>query len=427
MKKIKEDISRFIGRSKKEIIVFYRTQKKLFFISIGAFFLALIFLIIAISFLRPPNAPESIIVDLTDFDTVRLRWIDSDSAESFNIYRSKEREEGFEKINTTDQLHYFDENLDPESLYYYKLTSVRRGRESSFSETLQITTDNITPPVGLSVEEVGNNFIKIVWDGSDRAERFTVYRADDVDRPRISIGNTNSPSFTDENLQSSTTYYYFVTQTINGEETEQSSQLTAATRAWSCGNEFYYDNHFYETILLDEQCWFAENLQYETLTGSWCYDDDVENCKRLGRLYDFNTAISGENGDQEEGICPEGWRVPTDEDFRNLERNLGMDRVDSNKFEWRGGDENVGDKLKISTLCSQRGSDFCGVTSFDLLMGGQRSTAGAYRYIDTHVFLWTSTLHNEEPIRRIFATERASIRRETASPENGHYVRCIKK
>ncbi len=409
-----------------QINTFYKQKPKVFYGAGGVLFALLLSVVILVIALMPPPPPSNIIIDAPNFDSVRLRWVSSQSADFYRIYRTQDKEQGYISIGETRNLHYLDENLDPGTIYYYSVVSVKNNKESRFDTEIQVVTGSISSPINVRVEQVGNNFITIAWDGFERAERFTVYRADGIDRPRIPVGNTVSQNFIDKELSPDTTYYYFITQTIDGEETAHSSQLIAATRSWTCGDEIYYDNDSYKTVRFDNLCWFQENLRYETLTGSWCYGNDERNCNIYGRMYNFKTAMNDSSEEGSQGICPSNWRIPTDEDFRNLERQTGMNRVEASYFEWRGEEEGVGDKLKIASACSQRGDDVCGNSNFQLTMGGQRSSAGAYRYITTHAFLWSSSFSEEQPIRRFFANDRSGVNRSTTSPENGLYIRCVR-
>ncbi len=422
LQKVNSAILKIFGKMAQS----YDKNPKTFLIKFCVSISSLLIIIILIAVLRPPQPPVDIIAELTEYDTIRITWLDGGRGERYNIYRSTERVEGFQAVDSTSNLHYFDRGLQPDTIYYYKLTAVRGNKESKFSEDIRITTTGVMPPQNIRIAEAGNNYITITWDGNQNADRFTIYRTDDIARPRVAVGNTNNQYFTDRDLAADKTYYYYVTQTIRGEETEQSSQLIAKTKEWACGDDMLYAGDLYGTILINNQCWFKENLKYETITGSWCYNEEDENCGRYGRLYTFQTAVQGAEKEGPQGVCPVGWRIPTDEDFRNLEMFLGLNREDSNNYGWRGETSNIGDKLKISTMCSERGEEFCGSSLLNVILGGYRSTAGAYRYLGTHTYFWTSTKFEDNPIRRMVGLNQKGVQRDAASEENGHYVRCIK-
>ena len=68
------------------------------------------------------------------------------------------------------------------------------------------------------------------------------------------------------------------------------------------------DGQSYDIVKIGDLTWMAENLNFAT-EGSACPDGDTRNCKRLGRLYTWAEAKS---------VCPDGWRLPTKEDFESL-------------------------------------------------------------------------------------------------------------
>ncbi|MGC9331665.1 MAG: FISUMP domain-containing protein [Bacteroidales bacterium] len=57
----------------------------------------------------------------------------------------------------------------------------------------------------------------------------------------------------------------------------------------------------------------AENLNYYTSSGSWCYDDKSSNCDKYGRLCDWETAKK---------VCPDGWHLPSKSEFETLLDNF---------------------------------------------------------------------------------------------------------
>ena len=73
----------------------------------------------------------------------------------------------------------------------------------------------------------------------------------------------------------------------------------------------------YESVRIGNQVWMARNLNRD-IGGSFCYDNDSLNCEKYGRHYTWKAA---------QNACPEGWRLPTHADFRELEKNAeGNDR-----------------------------------------------------------------------------------------------------
>jgi hypothetical protein len=96
------------------------------------------------------------------------------------------------------------------------------------------------------------------------------------------------------------------------------------------------DGRTYKTIEINGTQVMAENLQYADssrtayLKGqSWCYNNDTTNCLKGGRFYswsaamnidstwNFNSPYKVENliSTPHQGICPEGWHIPTDEEW----------------------------------------------------------------------------------------------------------------
>ena len=92
-----------------------------------------------------------------------------------------------------------------------------------------------------------------------------------------------------------------------------------------------YQEHFYPAVQIGTQCWLAENLRYtgtdENPVANFApYDDDEANIEAFGLLYTWYSAVGVEEDsetapetiegtDHVQGICPEGWAVPTHEDF----------------------------------------------------------------------------------------------------------------
>jgi uncharacterized protein (TIGR02145 family)/uncharacterized repeat protein (TIGR02543 family) len=115
------------------------------------------------------------------------------------------------------------------------------------------------------------------------------------------------------------------------------------------------DGREYRSVKIGATTWMAENLNFKT-EKSWCYDYDEENCQKYGRLYDWNAAIAA---------CPFGWRLPTNEDWENLDLATGGCAVDRRLRTRSGWD--------ISRLTFNRGTDEFG---FSAMAGGYYSPCG---------------------------------------------------
>ncbi len=128
------------------------------------------------------------------------------------------------------------------------------------------------------------------------------------------------------------------------------------------------DGQIYKTIKIGEQVWMAQNLNYEAAT-SYCYNDSAEYCEKYGRLYTW--AASVDKSEKEcglgnecnlasgniRGICPDGWYLPSEDDFVTLIDAVGGKKGASTKLKslsgWRddGGESGNGtDSFGFSAL-----------------------------------------------------------------------------
>lgn len=69
------------------------------------------------------------------------------------------------------------------------------------------------------------------------------------------------------------------------------------------------DGNVYRTKTIQGVTWMVENLRYKAPEGAYYFENNPNNLKQYGMLYDWKTAMS---------VCPEGWRLPDGDEFRAL-------------------------------------------------------------------------------------------------------------
>jgi len=119
--------------------------------------------------------------------------------------------------------------------------------------------------------------------------------------------------------------------------------------------------------MADGKEWTTANLNV-IAAASYCYDDAEANCRRYGRLYTWESA---------QRVCQtlgDRWRLPTDEEWRQLAKRYGGVMGDS------------ADKGKKVFTALMSG----GASGFHAVLGGNRSD-GKYARLEAHGFYWTAS------------------------------------
>ncbi len=123
-----------------------------------------------------------------------------------------------------------------------------------------------------------------------------------------------------------------------------------------------------------------------------------------------------------QGICPTGWHVPTDTEWKTLEMALGMTQTEADAIDWRGADQ--GNQLKTAADCS--GGINCGSSGFLALLAGIRVTDGSFLFRGTSPFFWSSTESGSSAWDRDLYLLEARVTRFTLPNAFGVSVRCVK-
>jgi uncharacterized protein (TIGR02145 family) len=156
----------------------------------------------------------------------------------------------------------------------------------------------------------------------------------------------------------------------------------------SCGDDIGHEDYDYSTVLIGDQCWFAENCRYLPIVTA--YDDSYDvpiyyvydyeatdvtaaqatsNYETYGVLYNWPAVMT-------EGICPSGWHIPSDGEFTQLTDFLGGENIAGEQMKSTSGWYNNGN-----------GSNSSG---FDGRPGGY-AYSGGFIYNGNYGYWWSSS------------------------------------
>jgi len=170
----------------------------------------------------------------------------------------------------------------------------------------------------------------------------------------------------------------------------------------------------YDIVTIGEQTWFAENLNYES-ENSWCFKDNASNCNVYGRIYKWQEALI---------VCPTGWHLPHDEEWKILEMYLGMSQSEADGINERGTDE--GKKLKSTSGWYQNGNGTDAV-GFKALPGGWSYPDGSAGGLTTYGIWWTAGEKNaQQAWTHGLKYDHDKIVRMYYDKGCRYYVRCVR-
>lgn len=209
------------------------------------------------------------------------------------------------------------------------------------------------------------------------------------------------------------------------------------------------DGNVYNTIQIGDQLWMAENLKVtkyrngdaipnvtnfqdweDLLSGAFLnYNNDESYISTHGRLYNWYVI-----GDPR-GVAPEGWHVPSDDEWKELEMYLGMSQADADSETSRLTGK-VGQKLKSASEWyngwnndENADPEIIGTneSGFSALPSGYTGSEGITFDTGIGVIFWTSTeLIGGLAWRRGLGHASAGVARYTNGNRYGFSIRCIK-
>jgi uncharacterized protein (TIGR02145 family) len=160
----------------------------------------------------------------------------------------------------------------------------------------------------------------------------------------------------------------------------------------------------------------------------YCYDNTPDSCSVYGGLYQWDEIMQYTTQEGTQGICPEGWHIPDDEEWKILygcvDTQYGVGDEEWDQTGLMGYD--AGKRLK--SICNWNangnGTDIFGFTA---LAGGYRSLNGNIFDLSNAGYWWSSvesTSSYARSQRLFYHSDKGSM--NVNNKARGCSVRCIK-
>ncbi len=241
---------------------------------------------------------------------------------------------------------------------------------------------------------------------------------------------------------SASTQYYVRAYATNSMGTAYGSSIGFITQGQPCPGvpTVTWEGQTYQTVQIGNQCWLAENMNAGTMIEGtmepsnngtiekYCYNDDPSNCTLYGGLYQWQEAMEYSTDEGSQGICPDGWHIPTDEDLRILEgtadTHYGVGDPEWLKTGCRGND--AGTHMK-SISGWPEGCAGDNLSGFNSLSSGSRNPDGSFTNLGEGAALWSSSQFTENGVwPRSFPCQMEGLCRDYDDTRYGWSIRCIK-
>lgn len=215
------------------------------------------------------------------------------------------------------------------------------------------------------------------------------------------------------------------------------------------------DGNPYHTIVIGNQEWMVENLRvtrykngnsistFDTMEPDGVISKGAYGIYPYYNVYGFNSEeeitesygllYNGYTIGDSRGLCPAGWRIPSDEDWMQLE-GLSDSQFGSDHPEWlkhgsRGTD--AGFNLRSEDLWNSssvnQGRNHFGFSAFPGGYFDANDTYNNYKGSRNSGYYWTqTTTKSGDAVYRMFEEDSKAVRREAGSKEFGMSVRCMR-
>jgi len=205
--------------------------------------------------------------------------------------------------------------------------------------------------------------------------------------------------------------------------------LTLITPEWQCGSRFTdpRDGQSYGTVKIGNQCWMAKNLNVGLMVNfsagqsnngiieKYCYNNLSQNGDFYGGLYTWDEMMNYTKIKGAQGICPDGWHIPTDQEWQEMEMALGMSSSEASKSNtWRGTDQGT-----------QLGPE--GSSGYQALYSGRSVPGFGFTALESYEYIWTSDEAGDNAWRRCLDIASPKVGRYDSFPKTyGMSIRCVR-
>jgi uncharacterized protein (TIGR02145 family) len=164
------------------------------------------------------------------------------------------------------------------------------------------------------------------------------------------------------------------------------------------------DGNSYNVIEIGSQTWMAENLRTtknargEPIKADF-YENDSSIIETFGMLYNWSTAMNDSSKESSQGICPNGWHIPSYMEWQELFDNFPSDSIGYLLTDMDG-------QMKVT-------------------MSGFKSSH-TYHGRDYYANFWTSTKSGDNAWKIDIYEDNAQVYRYHGNVTNSYSVRCVK-
>jgi uncharacterized protein (TIGR02145 family) len=197
------------------------------------------------------------------------------------------------------------------------------------------------------------------------------------------------------------------------------------------------DGKSYKTVIIDNQVWMAENLGWLPSVSSpsmgsaqiahyYVYGYQGTAVAQAIQSYNYSKYGALYNMAAAKTACPSGWRLPSDTDWMELEKALGMSALEAGLYSYRGSKE--GKKIKSKTGWNIKGYEGDDNYGFNAVPAGKRlKFENKFDYQGRFTQWWSSTKSSGYyTLNRVVGEYEWQIYRGTDDNETGQSVRCLK-